>query len=44
MSSGDFSALVTRQFSATLLVVAAVALVAVLLASISRMREETFRE
>jgi TctA family transporter len=44
MSSGDFSVFVTRPLSATLLVVAAVALVVVLLPSISRKREETFKE
>ena len=44
MSSGDFSVFVTRPLSATLLVVAAVAMVVVLLPAISRKREETFKE
>ena len=44
MSGGDFSVFVTRPLSATLLVVAAIALVVVLLPSISKKREEAFTE
>ena len=44
MSGGDFSVFVTRPLSATLLVVSAIALVVVLLPSISRKREEAFTE
>ena len=44
MSSGDFTVFVTRPLSATLLVIALVALVVVLLPSISKKREETFVE
>ncbi len=44
MSSGDFSVFVTRPLSVTLLIIAAIALVVVLLPSISKKREETFKE
>lgn len=44
LSRGDFSVLVTRPISATMLVLAAVALVVVLLPSIRAKREEAFQE
>jgi TctA family transporter len=44
MSKGDASVLVTRPISATLLVISAVALVAVLLPALRQKREEAFQE
>ena len=44
MSSGDFSVFVTRPISATMLVLSVIALIVVLLPSISKKREETFQE
>jgi len=44
MSKGDFSVFLTRPISATLLALAVVALIVVLLPTISKKREETFKE
>jgi TctA family transporter len=44
MSAGDYSVFVTRPLSATLLVLAVAAMIVVLLPSISKKREETFKE
>jgi putative tricarboxylic transport membrane protein len=44
LSRGDFSVLVTRPISATMLAIAAIALVVVFLPSIRKKREEAFQE
>lgn len=44
LSRGDFSVLVTRPISATMLAIAAIALIVVFMPSIRKKREETFHE
>ena len=44
MSSGDFTVFLTRPLSATMLVLSVIALIVVLSPSISKKREETFKE
>ncbi|MEK9817755.1 MAG: tripartite tricarboxylate transporter permease, partial [Limnobacter sp.] len=44
LSRGDFSVLVTRPISATMLAIAAIALIVVFMPSIRKKREEAFHE